>query len=230
MGSPDSEAGRDDDEGPQRKVTIARPFAVGKFEVTFAEWDACVARAAASTDPTMQGWGTGPSAGDQRVLGRCQGVSPPGCRARPARPTGCSSEAEWEYAARAGTTTRYAFGDTISKSQAQFSEGKRGSAGKTVEVGSFPANRFGLHDMHGNVWEWVEDNWHPDYQGAPIDGSVWLGGDAYRVMRGGSRINFPDDHWAAAEARPPKAAQAAARLTMSITVFLLRPTLRAISR
>ncbi len=97
------------------------------------------------------------------------------------------SEAEWEYAARAGTTTRYAFGDTIIKSQAQFSEGTFGSAGRTVEVGSFLANRFGLHDMHGNVWEWVEDNWHPDYKGAPIDGSVWPGGDAsLRVLRGGS--------------------------------------------
>src|SRR5262249_37070755 len=97
------------------------------------------------------------------------------------------TEAEWEYAARADTTTRYAFGDTLNKGQAQHSGGTQGSAGKTVEVGSFPANGFGLHDIHGNVWEWCEDNWHPNYQGAPDDGSVWQGGDAtYRILRGGS--------------------------------------------
>ena len=102
------------------------------------------------------------------------------------------SEAEWEYAARAGTTMRYAFGDTIGKSQAQYSEDASGSAGKTAEVGSFPANKFGLHDLHGNVWEWVEDAWHPNYQGAPGDGSVWAGGDtSLRVQRGGSWLSFP---------------------------------------
>jgi formylglycine-generating enzyme required for sulfatase activity len=104
------------------------------------------------------------------------------------------SEAEWEYAARAGTTTRYTFGDTISTNQAQFSEGSWGSAGKTVEVGSFAANRFGLHDMHGNVWEWVEDSWHDSYEGAPLDGSVWPGGDvSLRVLRGGSWFDIPVD-------------------------------------
>jgi formylglycine-generating enzyme required for sulfatase activity len=83
-----------------------------------------------------------------------------------------------------GTTTRYAFGDTISKSQAQF------DTDKTAEVGSFPANKFGLHDMHGNVLERVEDAWHPHYQGAPDDGSVWSGGDtSLRVLRGGSFVS-----------------------------------------
>ena len=82
------------------------------------------------------------------------------------------SEAEWEYAARARTTTKFAFGDTISKSQAQFSEGKFGSAGKTVEVGKFLPNSWGLYDMHGNVLEWVEDDWHENYQGPLNDGAV----------------------------------------------------------
>ena len=96
------------------------------------------------------------------------------------------TEAEWEFAARAGTTTKYAFGDTLDKQQAQFSESK------TAEVGGFPANAWGLHDMHGNVWEWCEDNWHPTYQGAPQDGSVWQGGDvSLRVLRGGSWYNVP---------------------------------------
>jgi formylglycine-generating enzyme required for sulfatase activity len=98
------------------------------------------------------------------------------------------TEAEWEYAARAGTTTKYAFGDTITQSQAQF------LTSSTATVGSFPANRFGLHDMHGNVLEWCEDNWHADYNGAPQDGSVWAGGDAsLRVQRGGSWAHYPDD-------------------------------------
>ena len=96
------------------------------------------------------------------------------------------SEAEWEYAARAGTTTNYAFGDTITNSQAQYS--KR----NTAEVGSFQPNDFGLHDMHGNVSEWCEDSWHPNYIGAPADASAWPSGDMHaRVLRGGSWFHAP---------------------------------------
>ena len=185
MGSPAGEEGRDADEGPQRKVTIARPFAVGKFEVTFAEWDACVAAGGCKHRPGDQDWGRG----------RRPAINVSWDDAKEyvvwlSRKTGKTyrllSEAEWEYAARAGTTTRYAFGDTISRSQTQC------SVDKTVEVGSFPANKFGLHDMHGNVWEWVEDARHPNYQGAPEDGSVWPGGDtSLRVLRGGSWYNIP---------------------------------------
>jgi formylglycine-generating enzyme required for sulfatase activity len=184
MGSPPGELGRTDDEGPQRKMTIARPFAVGKFEVTFAEWDACVADRDCTHRPSDQGWGRG----RRPVIN----VSWPDAKEYVAwlsRKTSKSyrllSEAEWEYSARAGTTTRYAFGDAISTSQAQF------LASKTVEVGSFPANKFGLHDLHGNVWEWVEDALHPSYQGAPGDGSVWAGGDvSLRVLRGGAWGNL----------------------------------------
>ena len=96
------------------------------------------------------------------------------------------SEAEWEYAARAGTTTRYHFGNSISSSRANY-----GST-KTVAVGSYPANAFGLHDMLGNVWERVEDCWHESYAGAPSDTNVWKAGDcSRRVLRGGSWSDLP---------------------------------------
>jgi formylglycine-generating enzyme required for sulfatase activity/uncharacterized caspase-like protein len=191
MGSPSGEAGRSSDEGPQRKVTMPRPFAVGKYEVTFAEWEACVAGGGCTGNrtPSDQGWGKG-----RRPVINVSWRDVKEYVAWLSRKTRKSyrllSEAEWEYAARAGTTTRYAFGDTINKSQAQFYDAR-----ETEEVGSFPANRFGLHDMHGNVWEWVEDAWRPGYQEAPLDGSVWEGGDmSLRVLRGGSWGNHnPDD-------------------------------------
>ena len=104
------------------------------------------------------------------------------------------TEAEWEHAARAGTTTRYAFGDKIGKTQAQFSEGSWGRAGKTMPAGAFPPNAFGLHDMHGNVWEWVQDCWNDTYDGAPLDGAAWTAGDCdRRVARGGSWYVYARD-------------------------------------
>jgi formylglycine-generating enzyme required for sulfatase activity len=103
------------------------------------------------------------------------------------------SEAEWEYACRAGTTTRYAFGDTIAPKDANYSESK---VGRTTEVGSYPPNAWGVYDLHGNVWEWVEDVWHESYKGAPADGAAWTNGEGkqssrLRVYRGGSRNNHP---------------------------------------
>jgi formylglycine-generating enzyme required for sulfatase activity len=99
------------------------------------------------------------------------------------------SEAQWEYACRAGTTTPYAFGATLSQRQANV-----GSSG-TTEVGSFPANAWGLHDMHGNVWEWCADHWHTNYLGVPDDGSSWIdsNADEYegRLLRGGSWNFYP---------------------------------------
>jgi len=93
------------------------------------------------------------------------------------------SEAQWEYACRAGTTTPFAFGSVLSKRQANV------RSSETTRVGSFPANAWGLHDMHGNVWEWCADAWHPDYVGAPNDGRPWIDLDAeqaLRLLRGGS--------------------------------------------
>jgi len=197
MGSPANEAGRDANEGPQRRVTIGRPFAVGKFEVAFAEWDGCIAAGGCNHRPDDRGWGRG-----RRPVINVSWHDAKDYVAWLSRKTGKSyrllSGAEWEYAARAGTTTRHAFGDTITASQAKY------GGGRTVEVGSFPANKFGLHDMHGNVWEWVEDNWHPNYEGAAIDGSAWPGGDAsLRVLRGGSWSSNPDYLRSAKRLRSP---------------------------
>jgi len=99
------------------------------------------------------------------------------------------SEARWEYACRAGTTTSYHFGSRISHKFVRY--GHSTSAGP-VEVGSFPPNAWGLHEMHGNIWEWCEDDWHPNYHGAPHDGSAWtnpIPRAARRVLRGGSWIS-----------------------------------------
>jgi formylglycine-generating enzyme required for sulfatase activity len=184
---------------PQHKVTIAQPFAVGKYEVTFAEWEACVAGGGCTSNPrpSDQGWGKG-----QRPVINVSWHDAKEYVAWLSRKTGKAyrllSEAEWEYSARAETSTRYAFGDKIERSLAQYGRSQ------TVDVGSFPVNGFRLHDLHGNVLEWVEDTWHPNYEGAPEDGSVWPGGDvSLRVLRGGSWV---DDH-------PGAGLRSAARIT-----------------
>ena len=99
------------------------------------------------------------------------------------------SEAEWEYACRAGTKTPYHFGETLTKDLANY---YGSNANKTTPVGNFPANEFGLRDMHGNVWEWCEDTWHDNYKDAPNDGSAWLEGESRsKVIRGGSWVYNP---------------------------------------
>jgi formylglycine-generating enzyme required for sulfatase activity len=195
MGSPDDEPDRSDNEGPQRTVTVARPFAVGKFEVTFAEWDACVAGGGckANPEPGDEKWGK-----DRQPVINVSWDDAQEYIAWLSRTTGkpyrLLSEAEWEYAARAGTNTAYVTGKDITPEQANFQtnfkeegEGREGEyREKAVKVGSFAPNAFELHDMHGNVWEWVQDNWHEDYAGAPTDGAVRSGGDTtQRAKRGG---------------------------------------------
>lgn len=170
MGSPDNDLAHMTSERPQHKVTIAEPFAVGKFEVTFAEWDACVLNGGCSGyRPSDEGWGRG-----RRPVIHVSWSDAQEYVAWLSKKSGKTyrllSEAEWEYAARAGTTTRYAFGNSITTQEAQF------SARKTAEVGSFKPNAFGLYDMHGNVMEWVEDCTHiASYDGAPADGAAWTG-------------------------------------------------------
>jgi formylglycine-generating enzyme required for sulfatase activity len=192
MGSPENEKDRSSDEGPPHEVTIGKAFAVGRTEVTFAEWDACVA-AGACANASDSGWG----GGDQPAIN----VSWKDAKdyvAWLSRTTGKEyrllSEAEWEYAVRAGTATAYSWGDEIGENNANCDgcESRRYKR-QTAPVGSFKPNAFGLYDMHGNVYEWVEDAWHDNYSGAPVDGSAWLeGADArQRVVRGGSWYDPP---------------------------------------
>ena len=189
MGSPPGEKGRYENEGPQHRVTIARPFAVSKFAVTFADWDACISVGGCPQEKGRAhdaGWGRG----NRPVIF----VSWDDAKAYVAwlsKMTGKSyrllTEAEWEYAARAGTKTVYCWGDEIGKNNANCkgcgSEWLKG----TAPVGSFAPNAFGLYDMLGNVWQWVEDCYHDSYGRAPADGSAWTAGDCKTpVMRGGS--------------------------------------------
>ena len=194
MGSPLSEEGRFEDEGPQRRVTIPSPLAVGVYEVTFAEWDACVsAGGCGGHRPDDRGWGRG----SRPVIN----VSWEDARAYVdwlSRRTGASyrllSESEWEYVARGGSRTAYWWGGSVGRNRANcFDCGSRWDGEQTAPVGSFGANGFGLHDVSGNVWEWVEDCWHADYRGAPADGSAWTSGGncGLRVLRGGSWSNGP---------------------------------------
>ena len=185
-----SEVG-DDDEKPVHEVVIAKPFAVGKFEVTFDEYDACAADGGCTMHkhPSDAGWGRGRhpviAMPWMWVGGYLEWLSQ-----KTGKHYRLLTEAEWEYAARAGTTTKYAFGDTITHDQANFSAGKQGQ-GRTVEVGSYPPNAWGLYDMHGNVWEWVEDCYEVSYEyngkKTPADGSAYVYFNCpTRVARGGS--------------------------------------------
>ena len=214
MGSSEDELGRYKMEGPQHPVTIAQPFFMAKHPVTQAQW-----RVVAAMDQVERELNPEPSKfdGDNRPVEqvswldavefcrRLEGVT--------GRPYRLPSEAEWEYACRAGTATPFHFGDSITTDLANYRgtdweyEGKTypgayrdGPYGEyreeTTEVGSFEvANAFGLYDMHGNVWEWCQDWWHESYEGAPTDGSAWLSheedAEENRVLRGGSWYGFP---------------------------------------
>ena len=193
MGSPASEEGRDDDEGPRYPVTL-RSFAMGVTEVTFDQWDACVRGGRCNGNRHDEGWGRGP----RPVIN----VSWEDAQAYVwwlSESTGAAyrlpSESEWEYAARANTTTPFHMGATISPNQANY-DGRGaysdwGFRKRTTPTGTFAPNAFGLYDVHGNVEEWVHDCWHADYSGAPSDGTAWTHGGncGRRVLRGGSWNN-----------------------------------------
>jgi formylglycine-generating enzyme required for sulfatase activity len=186
MGSPADEAVRYGNEGLQHQVTIAKPFAVSKFDVTFADWDACFSVGGC---PHVADSGLGR---DKKPVINITWYEAEQYVAWLSRMTGqpyrLLSEAEWEYAARAGTATAYYWGDEIGKGNANCKGcGSQWDNKLTSAVGSFPANAFGLYDMAGNVWQWVQDCYHGDYSEAPTDGSAWTNGDcSRRVLRGGS--------------------------------------------
>jgi formylglycine-generating enzyme required for sulfatase activity len=203
MGSAESERGRSRNEGPQRKVAIGQAFAMGKFEVTFAQWDACAAEGGCKHKPKDEEWGRG----KRPVINvswhdATQFVA--WLSGKTGRAYRLPTEAEWEYAARGITSASephppFSTGATINYKQANYDanftygEGKMGLfRQKTLDVGSLPRNAFGLHDMHGNVWEWVQDCYKDSYQGAPTDGSaVALPDCGLRILRGGSWSYFP---------------------------------------
>jgi formylglycine-generating enzyme required for sulfatase activity len=204
MGSPAAEPGHQPSEQPQHPVTIAKRFAVSKFELTFDEWDACVDYGDCPQGIADSGWGRGRQPVINVTWGDAQLYV-----AWLSKTTGRSyrllTEAEYEYAARAGSTTAYPWGDEIGQHNAVCKEcGSRWDNKQAAPVGSFAANGFGLFDMVGNVWEWVEDCLSENYQDAPTDGSAGIGDRncKNRIVRGGSWQNTPDHLRSAARLGP----------------------------
>ncbi|MEA5621093.1 bifunctional serine/threonine-protein kinase/formylglycine-generating enzyme family protein [Cronbergia sp. UHCC 0137] len=185
MGSPASEAERFSDEGPQRQVTVPG-FFMARYQLTQAQYQAIM--------------GKNPSnfKGDNRPVEQVSWNDAVEFCEKLSQKTGKNyslpSEAQWEYACRAGTTTPFYFGESITTDLVNYdgnytyANAPKGEYRKqTTEVGTFPPNAFGLYDMHGNVYEWCKDLWNDNYNGAPTDGSAWLTGDnTYRLLRGGS--------------------------------------------
>ncbi|WP_295393027.1 formylglycine-generating enzyme family protein [uncultured Thiodictyon sp.] len=190
-----------DNEQPVHTVSLPA-FAIGKTEVTFAQWDACVAAGGCAHAPNDAGWGRG-----KRPVVDVSWDDIQQYLAWLNQQTGAHyrlpSEAEWEYAARAGTTTAFSTGNCLTTDQANYSDStdypgcgaKSGvSLGKSQPVASYPANPWGLFDLHGNVWEWVQDCWHDSYTDAPADGAVWSSActdSQQRGIRGGSLDSDP---------------------------------------
>ena len=187
MGSPDDDK-QARDEKPQHQVTVP-PFYMGKYPVTQLQWQKVASLPKVKIDLNPQ-----PShfKGENLPVERISWLDAQEFCARLNNATGkkyrLPSEAEWEYACRAKTTTRYYFGDSITTDLANYDR----KYGQTTEVGKFSPNAFGLYNMHGNVWEWCEDNWHKNYDGAPKDGSAWTSlNHNTAVLRGGSWVNYP---------------------------------------
>lgn len=185
MGSSEHEPSRSKTEGPQHEVTLAA-FWMAKTPITQAQW-----REVASWPRVERALVSDPShfKGDNRPVEHVNWLDAMEFCHRLSQRTGKNytlpSEAQWEYACRAGTTTPFHFGPTISTEVANYDGNyiyDHGSKGiyraQTTDVAIFPANAWGLHDMHGNVWEWCLDRWHNSYEGAPTDGSAWMEGDS----------------------------------------------------
>jgi formylglycine-generating enzyme required for sulfatase activity len=199
MGSPDTEADLRGNEGPQYRVQL-QSFFIGQTPVTQAQWQVVAGwpKQQLELEPQPSHFQGANRPVEQvswhEAVEFCRRLS-----ARTGRDYGLPSEAQWEYACRAGSTTPFAFGETLTPELANYdwtvtyASGPKGvSRQQTTEVGSFPANAWGLHDMHGNVWEWCLDPWHDSYTGAPADGSAWTaGGGQSRLLRGGSWHALP---------------------------------------
>jgi formylglycine-generating enzyme required for sulfatase activity len=214
MGSPANEPGHSPDEAPTHAVTLAKPFAVGKFEVTKAEYAAFVS----ATGFTV-GTGCYYFNGTEQVVDPERSWTAPGYEQSERDPVVCLnwdearaylqwlseragaeyrllSEAEWEYVARAGTTTARPWGAAIGRAQANCDGcGTEFDAKRSAPVGTFPANAFGVHDMLGNAWERLEDCWHETYMGGPADGRAWTiaGVCTQRITRGGAWLSDAPD-------------------------------------
>jgi formylglycine-generating enzyme required for sulfatase activity len=195
MGSPPAEKGRGNDEGPQHAVTTANPSAVSEFELTFDEWDTCVTYGDCPQGISDGNWGRGkrPVINVTWEDARRYATWLSKITGKPYR---LLSEAEYEYAARAGSRTIYPWGDDVGRNHANCNGcGSAWDNVQTAPVGSFAANDFGLFDMIGNVWEWTEDCYHESYKGVPTDGSAWViacTDDRRRLDRGGSWYSSPE--------------------------------------
>jgi formylglycine-generating enzyme required for sulfatase activity len=201
MGSPDDEPDRSEDEGPQHEVNVSS-FFMGRYPVTQAQW-----RFVAALTPGSRELDLDPSnfKEDKRPVEQVSWYDAVEFCDRLAQHTGrpyrLPSEAEWEYACRSGTVTPFYFGKTLTTEIANYdgnytyNDGPKGEyREETTPVDQFEiANAFGLCDMHGNVFEWCQDHWHENYEGAPTDGSAWLSANenASRVSRGGSWRDYP---------------------------------------
>ncbi|WP_244424559.1 SUMF1/EgtB/PvdO family nonheme iron enzyme [Methylobacterium nodulans] len=173
-------------EKPAHRVTIRKPFAIGRHEVTFAQWDACVAAGGCKADIDDHGFGRG----DRPVIDVSYDDAQSYLRwlsAQTRQTYRLPSEAEWEYAARAGASSPFWWGSTVGSGRANCEDCTQSPAHRTTAVGSYRPNGFGLYDTAGNAAEWVEDCWNMGYRGAPTDGSAWRSGQCdLRVLRGGS--------------------------------------------
>ncbi|RZM79548.1 formylglycine-generating enzyme family protein [Leptolyngbya iicbica] len=202
MGSPTDEPERTSDEGPQHEVAVSS-FLIGRYPVTQAQWRfvAGLQRIQTKLNPGLSNKLLKFEGHDLPVIKVSWNEAQEFCQRLSAytqREYRIPSESEWEYACRAETKTPFHFGEMITTDLANYNGSEvynNGPTGqnrdKTTRVGSFPANKWGISDMHGNVWEWCEDMWHSNYEGAPIDGSAWTQSDDKRpVMRGGSWFTF----------------------------------------
>jgi formylglycine-generating enzyme required for sulfatase activity len=191
MGSPENEKGRYDSESPQHQVNVPS-FFIGKYPLTQAQYQAIMGNNPANFKGANRpvecvSWDDG--------VAFCEKLSQ-----KTGKNYKLPSEAQWEYACRAGTTTPFYFGESITPDLVNcvgnypYAAAPKGQYRKqTTDVGTFPPNAFGLYDMHGNVWEWCEDDWQKNYINVPVNGSALISRSNIKLLRGGSWYYYPED-------------------------------------